>query len=322
LTPLEHANVTDRRQEYSRLFCSLLASHLQDTNWANCADYLHLPGQVATETISNFTTRYRVLVVPGAFSNCAENLAPAFKQGIEHLRSAHQIDADGLKYGGFYDSTESGRRVAEYIDSHWQNDRRPYIVVGYSKGAADALEAYVQLANAPDKIKALVSVAGAVGGSRLPDLLGTLWDRDRRSLEEAMASVSRSRCPTPDDGPALKSLARDRRMKFLAEHQFGALKRYSIVAVVDSRKETSRILRVLYDRVKPYSLDQDSQVIAEEGVLPAANVLGYARGDHWAVAMPFWELNDPRINRWVDKNKFPRTALLESAIRLVVRDLP
>jgi hypothetical protein len=110
-------------------------------------------------------------------------------------------------------------------------------------------------------------------------------------------------------------------MEFLERHSFEGLRRYSIAAAVPEA-EVSRVLKPLWRRVSPYSIDQDSQVIVEEGILPQANVLGIAKGDHWAVAMPFSELNDNRINRWVSKNKFPRTILLDAAIRLVVRDLP
>jgi hypothetical protein len=318
LTPLRHTNLIDRRLDYARLFCGLLMAHLNSSEWGECGRYLELPGQIQPDPIASFTTAYRILVVPGAFSDCAEKTAPAFQPGIDHLIREHQIDAFGFTYGGFYDATESGKRLADHIDLQWKINQRPFILVGYSKGAADALEAFVQLSDASTKIAALISVAGAVDGSRLPDLFSTLWRGPLREVEEALRQ--NRRCITPDDAIALRSLSRKQRMEFLEQHSFEGLRRYSIAAAVPEA-EVSRVLKPLWRRVSPYSIDQDSQVIVEEGILPRANVLGIAKGDHWAVAMPFSELNDDRIDRWVNKNRFPRTILLEAAIRLVVRDL-
>jgi hypothetical protein len=58
---------------------------------------------------------------------------------------------------------------------------------------------------------------------------------------------------------------------------------------------------------------EDCQVIAGEGVLPGAAFLGIAKGDHWAVALPFSEAGNTLVNR----NRFPRTALLEALVRAV-----
>lgn len=318
LIPVRHTNLVERRDEYARLFCGLIATHLSSGGWEPCGNYLELSGQVQPDVINDFTTTYRVLVVPGAFSNCAENSAPAFQPGIDHLKADHKIDAFGFKYGGFFDATESGRRLAEYIDTQWKVNQRPFIVIGYSKGAADALEMFEQLRDAPTKI-ALVSVAGAVDGSRLPDLFSSLWGGPLRRVDRALSR--NQRCVTPNDLPALKSLSRKERMDFLAKHDFTGLRTYSIVAAVPEDK-VSRVLKPLWKGVRPYSIDQDSQVIVEEGILPKAKFLAVAKGDHWAVAMPFTELNDSEINKWIDQNKFPRTVLLEAAIRLVARDLP
>ena len=66
-----------------------------------------------------------------------------------------------------------------------------------------------------------------------------------------------------------------------------------------------------------YSQDQDSQVVAEEGILPGADFLGIAKGDHWALAVPFSDHPDPAIRKAVDRNRFPRVALLEALVRFV-----
>jgi hypothetical protein len=66
-----------------------------------------------------------------------------------------------------------------------------------------------------------------------------------------------------------------------------------------------------------YSIDQDSQMIAEEAIIPGARFLGAAKGDHWALALPFWEHPNQTIRRKVDHNRYPRTVLLEAIVRYV-----
>jgi hypothetical protein len=68
-----------------------------------------------------------------------------------------------------------------------------------------------------------------------------------------------------------------------------------------------------------HSIDQDSHIIAEEAVIPGSEYLGIARGDHWAVALPMSE--HPKTQKKVNKNKYPRDALLEAIVRYVTARL-
>ena len=47
-------------------------------------------------------------------------------------------------------------------------------------------------------------------------------------------------------------------------------------------------------------------------------MLGIARGDHWALALPLSEHPNPEIVRKVDHNRYPRIALLEAIVRYVI----
>ena len=71
----------------------------------------------------------------------------------------------------------------------------------------------------------------------------------------------------------------------------------------------------MWTRVSYYSADQDSQMVAEEAMMPGARYLGVAKADHWALALPFTEAGHTRV----DHNKFPRTALLEALVRYVYK---
>ena len=58
-------------------------------------------------------------------------------------------------------------------------------------------------------------------------------------------------------------------------------------------------------------------MIAEEAIIPGARFLGVARGDHWAMALPFFEHANAEYRKKVNWNRFPRTALLEAIVRYV-----
>src|SRR5206468_9277497 len=94
---------------------------------------------------------------------------------------------------------------------------------------------------------------------------------------------------------------------------------YSIVGAT-SLDETSAALRPSWKRLSAYAREQDGEVVAWEAVLPGARYLGIARADHWAIALPFEESAQPP--KAIDRNHFPRDALLEAIVRYVSSDLP
>ena len=63
----------------------------------------------------------------------------------------------------------------------------------------------------------------------------------------------------------------------------------------------------------------DSQVIFYDQVIPRGTLLGYANGDHWAIALPFTEQAKGFADTLMNHNDFPRTALFE-AVLLYVRE--
>ncbi len=76
-----------------------------------------------------------------------------------------------------------------------------------------------------------------------------------------------------------------------------------------------------WKQLSAYSIDQDSQIIRDDAMVPGGIFLGTALGDHWAVALPFSDAHDPLFDRLVDHNVFPRTVLLEALVRFVMNDL-
>jgi hypothetical protein len=302
--------------EFAKIFCDVLRhdASLDDppVGWESCGQYIEGGVEQGTSALSAIPTKYRVLLVSGIFSEC---LAPqgiaAFSQGLAHLKARHGLDAMEAPVSGVGSSTVNAKQINDFL----QTRSGEYIAIGYSKGAPDLMEAMTTAGSpAATRIKALVTVAGAVGGSRLPDVLS---DRMEEWLRATLKQSGIPGCSVKDAG-GIESLRRSTRQAFLARYVATA-PGFSIVGMSDEQT-TSRVLQLPWTWLSQYSRDQDSQVIAEESVLPGGTYLGVARADHWAIALPFWEKHADAAE--VNKNRFPRTALLEAIVRFVAARLP
>jgi hypothetical protein len=218
-------------------------------------------------------------------------------------------------------SANNAKTIRDYVVQHPGDD---FVAVGYSKGAGDWMEAIVAYPQVQNKVIALVSIAGSVGGSRVPDLFGS--DLVNK-VQRLVGKVGLPDCKLAD-GEGLSSLTRLDRQTFLQKYPVGVVRAYSVAAFAtgDSApgkgdRTISKALELSWRALRAYSLDQDSQVIADDAVVPGGTFLAIARADHWAIALPFPETIDTqaraRALRQVDRNTYPRTALLEAILRQV-----
>jgi hypothetical protein len=250
--PIELSPIKDRQAEFGRLFCaSLQHPDGHQNKWGACANYIeNAPRDVAplSEAIPG-SDRYRVLIVPGFGSQCFTGVARVFSDASSHL-ATHGIKSEYCNtVTALGSSQQNGDRIARYVKAHLGGtDRRPYIAVGYSKGAVDILHAIVDHSLNKSQIAAVISVAGAFAGSRVVD------DKLIHGLAPVTAELGmrlqqlhlRERCDVGDNR-GLLSVRRDVRQKFLRDHSkifladdFPTV--YSAVAVSDE-KTTSRIFK-------------------------------------------------------------------------------
>ncbi len=206
-------------------FCSVLAQKNPDSGeWGECAQWIENPGKKDLP-LSAPAQGYRVVVVPGIFSSCAAD-TPAFEVGRKVLQESYGVKADLINVPN--DSSEdNAKMIAEWIRKETEADKRPIILVGYSKGTPDI---QVALASAPDmraKVAAFVSVAGASGGSPIADSLPG-------QIEKYMQQANRGPCQG-DLSKGFKSLQQDARRRFLSAHPHPYVKTYSLVASDERR---------------------------------------------------------------------------------------
>jgi len=123
-----------------------------------------------------------------------------------------------------------------------------------------------------------------------------------------------------DVATAFTSLKKSVRQQFLAAHPNPVVPSYSLPAVSD-RAHTSKALLEAWQLMSFLSQRQDSQLAYEDAILPGSTVLGAARADHLAVAMPFEKASDSSIRSFADQGHYPRAALLEAMLRFVIGDL-
>jgi pimeloyl-ACP methyl ester carboxylesterase len=312
LVPFAAAGIEDRSAEFGGLFCSVLRQvGTQEGSWGGCGDYIETPGS-AQRDLASLPTDYRVLVVPGLLGQCLSPGLQAFSDALAHLRDKHGLTAEYLDVPAMGSCERNAEVIANHLRERLTADPRKYIVVGYSKGGCDLMVMLATYPEVREAVAALVTVAAPVGGSRALDLTP---DWVARSLE----NLKMERCEMGDAG-GLKSLRRSARQAFLSDHPRPLVPTYSLVAV-STKETTSRGLRSFWRKLSSFSLDQDGQVIASEGIPAGARFLGVLKGDHWAIAMPFEHAEHALLRRFADHNHFPRTVLLEATIRIVVDDL-
>lgn len=297
--------------KFANLFCSVREKENPDTgNWAACDQFLETPPQARVD-LPPIAAKYRVLIVPGFFSACASSIAPAFGDGLDHLRTQHGLTVEVWVPPN--DSSEAnGAAIAQYLRDHIATDQRKYLVLGYSKGAPDVQTALALHPEAKDAVAAFIAVAGAVGGSAIADLLPAQaqgWI-DRFNVGKCEGDVA----------TAFKSLKKSVRREFLAAHPNPVVPSYSLPTVSD-RAHTSKALLESWRLMSLLAQRQDSQLAYDDAILPGSTVLGVARADHLAVALPFEKATNAAVRSFADQGHYPRAALLEALVRFVVADL-
>lgn len=311
--------------QFSAQFCATLTTHNPDGgSWPKKCEEYFLP-KVAASSTGSLSKDYRVLAVPGIFGLCVENLAKPFEDAGRHLRREHGIEIEQSRVSALGSAKHNAEELVKELDAKFAGqDQRPYIILGYSKGASDTFEMLSAYPEQRKRVKAVITFAGSIIGSRLTEGVP-------RKIRDHLKGLKVGTC-TPGDGGGIDSLRRPDRAAALPKFPLPSkeLRFYSIPAV-STEQTTSRFLQNGWKKLRAYSQEQDSQVIHEDAIVPGGVYLGYALADHWAIALPFdhareyYPSTKPAILDWVDhfvdKNPYPRTALVEAALAYVIADL-
>ena len=319
LTPVSEARVRDRRGRFREIYCAVLESHgptLPD--YRPCEAALNRVGSepAGTGRPVDLGPSKRHLVaafVPGIGYACFESWLRPPGTVTAHLR---RFGYDGimLKVDALSSSENNARQIRDAIMAMPLPAGAPRLVlVGYSKGAPDALEAVVAYPEIRGRVVALVSAAGPVAGSPLAN-----------DAEQYQADLLRyfpgSTCDAGDGG-GVASLRPATRLAWLAQNPLPReLHFYSLVSFPQPER-ISRVLRPSYDKLGRIDARNDSQVIFYDQVVPGSVLLGYLNADHLAVAFPINRQHPHVASLLMTENAYPREALLEAVMRFVEEDL-
>ncbi|MGH7318769.1 MAG: hypothetical protein ACRELA_03960, partial [Candidatus Rokuibacteriota bacterium] len=256
--------------------------------------------------------RLRVAVVPGIFGECLIRFVSPFSDALAHLET-HGYRTAVIRVSGTGGSPHNARQIRDALLAMDLLPGERVLLVGYSKGAADVLEALTTFPEILPRVAALASVAGVVAGSPLADGTPDAYLRLVRRLE--IKACGRG------DGRGVESLRRSTRLQVLARVPLpSAVKYFSVAGIVD-RSRTSALLRHGHRRLSEVDPRNDGQVIFSDAVIPGGVLLGFVRADHWAIAVPFSRQTPGLAATVIEHNAFPREVLLEAVVRMVEESL-
>jgi hypothetical protein len=289
LVPIADAGVTDRRGRFREIFCEVLESRGEEwPDYRPCEEALtrvanEPPGSGKAVHLGESRHNLLLLVVPGVGWECIEEWLKIDVSISDLLHSAgyraELLQVDGL----------------------------------YSKGAPDILEAIVNYPELRERVVAVISAAGAIGGSPLANTA------DQKDLN-LMLHFPGSTC-SEGDGGALESLRPAARRAWLASNPLPPELVYYSLVTFPHPDRMSSVLNGSYRKLSKVDARNDSQVIYYDQMIPGSTLLGFVNADHWAIAVPISRSHTFMGSTFVDKNDYPREAIFEAILRFVEEDL-
>lgn len=332
LQPINLSDIKDKRGDFRHTLCEVVntrkGSYLDERP---CTELLHDLGGESAATGSvpakiEHHTPTKILIVPGIFGECVSGQVTPFSDGLADEnghKTSHPYayleklgyEVDVIPVRGRASSEANAPQIKEVLLKSADSNER-IIIVAYSKGVPDTLEALRQLGSdgIPKNLKAVVSVAGVVTGTPIADRMDSLY-------ETVLSHIPMPGCSTSATDP-VASLSRAERLKKLPA-EVGAIPEsvllYSIVAFTREDNVTTA-LRPFYGLLANSDPRNDGQIMYYDAVLPRSRLLGYANSDHWAIALAFNRANKPAWRKLVDHNAFPREVLLEAVLMQIEAD--
>lgn len=319
LLPASQAGIDDKRGRFREIFCTILEERKATLpDYMPCDDALTQVGTEPQATGRNVelgqSNRYlTAAIVPGIGWDCIHEWLNMKNTAATHVRQ-FGYDMAIIQVDALSSSANNARQIRDAIMAMELKETEPGLVLfGYSKGTPDILEAVVSYPEIRKHIAAVVSIAGSVGGSPLAN------DATQSQLNR-LRHWPDAKCTIGDDG-ALDSLRPSTRRSWLANNPLpGDFPYYSLITFPNPERISS-ILESSYEKLSRIDARNDGQVIFYDQVIPGSTLVGYINADHWAISVPIARSHETIASMFVDKNNYPREALLEAVLRFVEEEL-
>jgi len=189
----------------------------------------------------------------------------------------------------------------------------PIVLIAHSKGTVDALHLLVEHPEVRDRIVALVSLAGAVGGSPLADIAP-------QALPRMTAALPFLNCGRGDLG-AIESLRPAERQAWLDNVTLPTdILMYSLVTMPTLLRMAPGLIPA-YRLLRRFDPLNDGNLLARDQIIPGSRLLGFLDADHWAVGSDLQSSPSAIVRAAAGDQQFPRRALIEAVLRVIENDL-
>ncbi len=253
-------------------------------------------------------------LVPGVGWECVKGWLDFDNAGPSHV-AAFGYDLRLLEVDGLSSSTYNATQVKAQFDAlppDWSG--RPVVLIGYSKGINDILEALIAYPDVAGRVSAVIAFAGAVRGSPLAEEF-------EQSTLNLLTWLPRSDCDEGDEG-AMESLLPEVRNAWLDAHPLPEHIRYYSVVSWPEPERISVGLQSSWRQIgRMRDARNDSQVVFYDQIIPGSTVLAFANADHWAMAVPVARQHPFAASTYASDNDYPREVMLEALLRAVEEDL-
>lgn len=319
LVSIADADISDERGRFREIFCTVLESRKDEwPDYRPCEEALT---RVADEPaglgqkvdLGASRKDLLALIVPGVGWECVAEWLKVDKS-VDSLVESFGFGAELLSVDGLSSSTHNAAQIRAGIAAlPPEHDGRPILLIGYSKGATDILEAIVEYPELQERVVAVLSASGSIGGSPLAN------GAQQKDLN-IMRHFPGSQC-SEGDGGALNSLRPAVRRAWLTEHTLPPEIAYYSLVTYPQPDRISSALGSMYRKLSQVDARNDGQVIYYDQVIPGSTLLAYLNADHWALAVPIARSHSFIGSTFVDENDYPREALVEAILRFVEEDL-